>query len=223
MEVHWNALLLQPEWSIVQYLDPAIYAFYKNKIVNQISFCSYHLFAKDVQLYIRCRPADFPDCIASLNEDLSRIHLWTIANQLSINSSKSQALVINPNTSCTVASRQINLGGSQIAGFVKVKSLGLIINQNLTWSDQINKICRNVFFKLKRLWPMAHFTPIETRKKLVISFIVPQFLYCDVVFSKTTLGLQEELKVAFNSCARYIYGVSRYQHISQFTNRSATE
>jgi hypothetical protein len=60
---------------------------------------------------------------------------------------------------------------------------------------------------------MEHFTPIETSKKLVTSLIVPQFLYCDAVFSKTTLGLREKLEVAFNSCARYIYGVSRNQHI----------
>jgi hypothetical protein len=200
-------------------LGPLLFTLFINDIVNQISFCSYHLYADDVQLYFSCRPADFPDCIARLNDDLSCIHRWTIDNQLSINSSKSQALVVNPNASCTVASPQIKLGGNQIACFAKVKSLGLIINQNLTWSDQINKICRNVFFTLKRLWPMAHFTPIETRKKLVTSLIVPQFLYCDVVYSKTTLGLREKLKVAFNSCARYIYGVSRYQHISQYTNR----
>jgi hypothetical protein len=161
-----------------------------------------------------------PRFIVRLNEDLSRIHLWTIANQLSINSSKLQAIIVNPNTSCTVTSPQINLGSSQFACFAKVKSLGLMINQNLTWSDQINKICRNLFFTLKRLWPITHFPPIETRKKkLVTSLIVLQFLYCDVVFSKTALGLREKLKVAFNSCARYIYGVSRNQHISQYTNR----
>jgi hypothetical protein len=77
-----------------------------NDIVNQISFCSYHLYlyADDVQLYISCHPTDdFPDCIAHLNEDLSRIQLCTVANQLSINSSKSQATLVNPNTSFTVA------------------------------------------------------------------------------------------------------------------------
>jgi hypothetical protein len=78
-------------------------------------------------------------------------------------------IVANPNTSCTVTSPQINFSGSQITCIAKVKSLGLMINPNLTWSDQINKICRNVFFTLKGLWPMAHFTPIEIRKKLVTS------------------------------------------------------
>jgi Reverse transcriptase (RNA-dependent DNA polymerase) len=200
-------------------LGPLLFTLFINDIVNQISFCRYHLYADDVQLYISSRPEDFSDCIARLNEDLSNIHQWTVANSLFINSSKSQALVVNPNISATLPSPQINLGGNPIACFEKVKSLGLIVNQNLTWSDQISKICRNVFYTLKRLWPMAHFTPIETRKKLVTSLIIPQFLYCDVIFSKTASGQRDKLKVAINSCARYIYSVPRYQHISQFTNR----
>jgi hypothetical protein len=73
-------------------LGPLLFTLFINDIVNQIS-CSYHLYADDVQLFISCRPVDFPDCIARLNEYLSRIHLWTVANQLSINSSKSQAKV----------------------------------------------------------------------------------------------------------------------------------
>jgi hypothetical protein len=68
-------------------LGPLLFTLFINDIVNQISFCIYHLYAG----YISCRPADFPVCIARLNEDLSRIHLWTIINQLSINSSKSHA------------------------------------------------------------------------------------------------------------------------------------
>jgi hypothetical protein len=144
---------------------PLFFTLFINDIVIQISFCSYQLYADDVQLCVSCRPTDYLNCqIARLNADLSRIHLWTIANQLSINSWKSQALVVNPNTSCTIASPQINLNGSQIACFAKVQSLGLMINQYLTWSDQINKICRNMFFTLKRLWPIMQFTSIDTRK-----------------------------------------------------------
>jgi hypothetical protein len=37
----------------------------------------------------------------------------------------------------------------------KLKNLGLLINQDLTWDDQVNKICRNVSYTLIRLWPMA--------------------------------------------------------------------
>jgi hypothetical protein len=44
-------------------------------------------------------------------------------------------------------------------------------------------------------------------------------LYCDVIFSKPPDSVIERLRVAFNSCARYISGISRYEHITQYANR----
>jgi hypothetical protein len=46
---------------------------------------------------------------------------------------------------------------------------------------------------------------------------VPQFLM--FFFAKSSARLQERLKIIFNACARYIYGISRFQHISEYTNR----
>jgi hypothetical protein len=83
------------------------------------------------------------------------------------------------------------------------------MNCNLTWDDQVSKICRNVFFTRKRLWTISHFTPLQTRHKLVTNLIV----------NKSTARLRERLKVAFNSCARYIFRISRFEHISQYTNK----
>jgi hypothetical protein len=113
----------------------------------------------------------------------------------------------------------IFMGANQISYFDKVKNLGIIMNQDLTWNDHVAKICRNALFTLKRLWTTASFTPIETRRKLVTALIIPQFLYGDIIFSKTSAGLRERLKMTLNSCARYIYGISRRQHISIFTNK----
>jgi hypothetical protein len=70
----------------------------------------------------------------------------------------------------------------------------------------VSKICRNVFFTLKRLWTRSLHTITNS----------PQtgHWYCDAIFSKSTASLRERLKVAFNSCARYIFGISRFEHIS---------
>jgi hypothetical protein len=58
-------------------------------------------------------------------------------------------------------------------------------------------------------------TPILTHKRLVQSLIVPLFLYCDVVYSQS-VGLNSMLNVAFNFCARYIYGIRRSGNISAY-------
>jgi hypothetical protein len=47
-------------------------------------------------------------------------------------------------------------------------------------------------------------------------------VYCEVIYSKSSTRLRECLKVTFNSCARYIYGISRYEHISTCINRILT-
>jgi hypothetical protein len=200
-------------------LGPLLFSLFINDITSTIVSCRYHLYADDVQLYISCRPSDYVNCISRLNLDLDQILQWSLRNGLSINATKSQAMVVNPRLLQLDDACQISLDGNTIAFHQKVKNLGLIMNSKLTWDDQISKICRNVFFTLKRLWPMSQFTPIQTRQKLVTSLIVPQFLYCDVIFSKSSARLRERLKLAFNSCARYIYGISRYEHISSYTNR----
>jgi hypothetical protein len=150
--------------------------------------CRYHLYADDVQLYISCSPSDYVNCISRLNLDLDQILQWSLRNALSINATKSQAMVVNPRLLQLDDACQISLDGNTIAFHQKVKNLGLIMNSKLTWDDQISKICRKVFFTLKRLWPMSQFTPIQTRQKLVTSLIVPQFLYCDVIFSQSSLS-----------------------------------
>jgi hypothetical protein len=100
------------------------------------------------------------------------------------------------------------MGANQISYFDKMKSLGTFMNQDLTWNDNVAKISRNALFTLKGLWTTASFTPIEPRRKLVTAVIFPQFLYGDIFFSKTSVGLRERLKMTLNSCARYIYGIS---------------
>jgi hypothetical protein len=51
------------------------------------------------------------------------------------------------------------------------------------------------------------------------SLIVLQYLFYDVLFSKSSAGNRNRLRVAWKSCARYMYGISRYQHITKSANR----
>jgi hypothetical protein len=142
--------------------------------------------------------------------DLDRVHCWSIENCLAINPEKSQALLINPSILLSPIVSPLLLKTNQIAFVNKVNNLGVIFNQDLTWHNQLAKLCRGVFFTRRRLWT---FTPPEMRRKLVISLIVPQFLYGDLIFSKASAAIRGRLKVALNACARYIYGISRYQHM----------
>jgi hypothetical protein len=200
-------------------LGPLLFSLFINDITAVIRICSFHLYADDVQIYTSCLPSEYVNCVERMNADLERIYQWSLHNGLLVNPVKSQALLVNPRSLQFDDTQYLHLGGNRIKFHRKVKNLGLMMNDELTWDDQVSKVCRNVLFTLKHLWTMSNFTPMETRHKLVTSLIVPQFLYCDVIFSKSTARLRERLKVAFNSCARYIYRISRYEHITQYASR----
>jgi hypothetical protein len=128
------------------------------------------------------------NCVERLTADFEHIHQWSSSNGLFVNPGISQAMVVNPRSLRLDDTQYLHLGGNRIEFYRKVKNLGLLMNDELTWDDQVSMVCRNMLFTLKRLWTMWHFTP------LVTSLIMPQFLYCDVFFSKPTARLRERLK-----------------------------
>jgi hypothetical protein len=58
---------------------------------------------------------------------------------------------------------------------------------------------------------------INMKLKLVRSLIVPNFMYGDVLFSRAGTESFRRLQVAFNSCARFVYGLRRYDHVSHIS------
>ena len=59
-------------------------------------------------------------------------------------------------------------------------------------------------------------TPFEIRWKLAKSLIVPLFQYCDVLYSSCNAMLLKKVNVAFNSVIRYVQGLTKYDHITQY-------
>jgi hypothetical protein len=52
----------------------------------------------------------------------------------------------------------------------------------------------------------------------VRSLIVPIFLYSDVVYFPSLTGAEfRRLELAFNACTWYVYGLRRFDHISEFS------
>jgi hypothetical protein len=130
--------------------------------------CNYHMYADDVQIYISCQPSEIMLCTDNLNADLSRIHQWSLANGISLNTSKSQAMVINKPRTFVGAKPSFVLGNEPIQIFNKVKNLGIIFNDKLTWTDHVDYIRKSAAFSLRRLWSTIHFTSTEVRKKEII-------------------------------------------------------
>ena len=71
---------------------------------------------------------------------------WMKANQLSLNTSKTEYMVIGSHKRLhqTQTDPPITLGDNQIKRVKVTKSLGLMIDETLTWHDQVTLITKKV-------------------------------------------------------------------------------
>ena len=88
------------------------------------------IFVDDVSIYAKVSSVD--DCLM-FQEDLSRIHDWSVQWQLTLNPRKCGA--INITNKRSAVSFTYCIGQYPISWTSKVKYLGIMIQSKLQWSD----------------------------------------------------------------------------------------
>jgi hypothetical protein len=90
--------------------------------------------------------------------DLEAIFRWSVENGLSLNSGKTQAMIICRNRGQLPALLPAVLVDGRTVPFgANVKNLDLTMDNQFSWRDQANCVRRNVGFVLSRLWQRQHF------------------------------------------------------------------
>lgn len=206
-----------PQGSI---LGPLLFSMYINDLHLLLTLTNYHFYADDLQIYHSGELSEMSNCIASVNETLRLIGDWSRRNRLSLNPGKSQAIVFRaPHlNSFNFDDFQCVLDGQVIPYAEKVKNLGLIMDMNLNWSNNVNSIITRVYNVLRRLWPIKCIDSIHIRKRLVTALCMPHFIYADgAQYHRDSLS-SRKLQVTFNACTRYVHGLGRFDHISLYEN-----
>ena len=116
-------------------LGPLLFLSYINDLPHCLSNSQPRMYADDTHLTY----ADNDICSieASLNQDLSNINRWLIANKLTLNMTKTEFMLIGSrqklNSLSVLPGLEIN--GTQLNRVNFTKSLGVLIDENLTWSN----------------------------------------------------------------------------------------
>jgi hypothetical protein len=97
-----------------------------------------------------------------------------------------------------------------------VRNLGVIFDENLTWSSHTSDIVKRTNFKLKQLSTFRREIDKNLKKKLVDSLVQPIFDYGDVVYYGIGVGHGNRLQKAHNNCVRFITGIRRHDNITDY-------
>ncbi|XP_015780891.1 PREDICTED: G-protein-signaling modulator 2-like [Acropora digitifera] len=89
-----------------------------------------------------------------INLDLENLNRWLVANRLILRVTKTEFMVIGSHQRDRASGNQeinVEINGKSITRFHKVESLGLSINEHLTWKDHVDEIVRKYRRPLERL------------------------------------------------------------------------
>lgn len=195
-------------------LGPLLFSIFINDLPTVLQKSKCHLYADDVQLFASRDRNDSNQLIDDINLDLAAVSHWSQLNNLTLNASKTQAIVFSNCHRNRQPSRPVILNGVVIPLSESVKDLGIVIARNLSWNENADHISAKVFAGLRGLWPHQRNLPIKTRINLVKTLLMPHFCYGSVVFAKMSAAAERTILRAFKACVRFVAGLKRYESTS---------
>ena len=181
------------------------------------------MFVDDTQIYLQCKPDSLDEAIKTISEDATSFANYVTKIGLKINLKKTKAMIFGSNyyvsqIDLSICS-QILINGQPISYVTSTKSLGVWLDQELSWNEQIAKIVAKVNSSLFCLKMHKHSLSFNVHKHLVETLIFPQFDYACVPLLNCSDELNIKLERALNSAIRFVFRIPRFFHISYYRNQ----
>ena len=190
-------------------LGPLLFFIYINDLPNCLSSStSVSMFADDTN--ISSCGANVHEINERLNENLEKVHQWLLANKLTLNSEKTEYMIIGSKQRLAniINDPQIELGEATIKQVNKSKTLGVVIDDHLTWNTQIDNIAKKVSKGIGMLRRIKEYVSTSTLIKVYNAIVLSHFDYCSLVWDECADYLLKKLQKLQNRAARVITGSS---------------
>ena len=196
-------------------LGPFLFSVYVSPIVDVISAhkIQFHQYADDTQLYVRIES----------DVDVKRLEMCTLAvrdwfteNGMLLNPDKSEVLLVasQANAKKFANGSGVSVAGSQIAYSVKLKSLGITLDQSLTCDQHVRNVVKATNFHIRAL---RHIRPMLDRRvanTIACSIVNTRLDYCNSLLYGTSARNIDKLQRVQNSLARVVACTKRRDHIT---------
>ena len=185
-------------------LGPLLFLIYINDLPNCLSISKPRMYADDTHLTFGSNCVDTINEV--LNRDLAKVNEWLIANKLTLNASKTEFMLIGSRQRlCTFdKSPSLSIDDKSIKHVSSTKSLGVHIDENLSWNVHIETIAKKIASGLGALKRCRRFVPQSTLHSVFNALIQPHFDYCSVVWGHCNKTLFDKLQKLQNRAARIL-------------------
>ncbi len=173
---------------------------------------SNHCYANDTQLYLSFYPDD-PTIAARISACLTDISCWMKDHHLQLNLANTELLVV-PSNPLFHHNFTIQLDTSIITPSKTARNLGVVIDDQLTFTEHIAKTtrsCRFALFNIKRIRP---FLSEHASQLLVQALVLSRLAYCNTLLAGLPASSIKPLQLIQNAAARLIFNEPKRMHVT---------
>ena len=155
-------------------LGPLLFLIYINDLPHSVN-CIPRLFADDTCLVFS---APTPTQLNSImNKDFDNISKWLNSNKLTVNLSKSNALIIPPKLNKPQPTIDLSLNNSSISISNSAKYLGVTIDSLLKFDKHISSVEHKISRAVGIIYKPRYFLPTNALINVYYAFTHPHLLY----------------------------------------------
>ena len=175
-------------------LGPLLFLLYINDLPNCLSLSSASMFADDTNISTQGKTDN--EIQERLNTDLENVHQWLTSNKLTFNKKKTEYMIVGSRQriSNILTDPIVKLGDSTIKRVNKSKTLGVIVDEHLSWNDQIQSIVSKSSKGIGMIRSIKKFVPQSTLLKIYNDIVLSHFDYCSLVWDNCSDYLLNKLQ-----------------------------
>lgn len=181
-----------------------MFLLYINDLPNCLMHSQPRMYADDTSItYASNDVEEIERCVII---DLDRIRIWLAANKLTLNTTKTEFLLIGSRQRLSTLGRnpQIEINKFPVKQVSTTKSLGVHIDGNLSWESHINEISKKIASGISAIKRIRYFLPFEILLNVYNSLVQPHFDYCNVVWGNCSKNLSSKLQKLQNRASRVL-------------------
>ena len=142
-------------------------------------------------------------------------------NYMMLNVDKTEYIVIGkPNLLKKLGDLSIKFSDVVIKRVSKIKSLGLTIDENLSWVDHTNIIIRKCNFSIRSLYQIQHLISEPNKKLIINAYILPVIKYMCPVWGTCSTEIIKKIDRIITKAGKFVLNIKYSSNIKNIVSEN---